>query len=272
MPTIDELLSLSARHQEIIKRVGNGGLDVAKALAAAQEILDGKYPVVHPVTAASVGHSFPSYYVPAAVQVSKCRALLQEHGGGKNGFRPVDIPDFDEAAFVPSSESEFPLLTVYLPSKGKMGGVQRTFDIRWLCITPSTGFTKRRTDATLSDPEHLKLIDGYEHKPGVRWVGFDPNTARSKSPLWCEANPIPGRRWAHAEVLNAAAVMPNWANSWNGTSSPYPNMSGYRTLYGTGWSDTPYLDRWDDDRELELGVDSASNPHALWCSPSVREL
>jgi hypothetical protein len=39
----------------------------------------------------------------------------------------------------------------------------------------------------------------------------------------------------------------------------------------TDWSHVPYLNRWDDNRQLKLNANWASNANSRWASPSVRD-
>ena len=39
----------------------------------------------------------------------------------------------------------------------------------------------------------------------------------------------------------------------------------------TDWSNVPYLNRWDDDRQLKLNDNWADNRNDNWASPSVRD-
>ena len=39
----------------------------------------------------------------------------------------------------------------------------------------------------------------------------------------------------------------------------------------TDWSNVPYLNRWDDDRQLKLNDNWADNRNDNWSSPSVRD-
>lgn len=43
-----------------------------------------------------------------------------------------------------------------------------------------------------------------------------------------------------------------------------------RLLY-TDWSNVPYLNRWDDNRQLKLNANWADNSNDNWSSPSVRD-
>jgi hypothetical protein len=39
----------------------------------------------------------------------------------------------------------------------------------------------------------------------------------------------------------------------------------------TDWSNVPYLNRWDGDRQLKLNDNWADNRNDNWSSPSVRD-
>jgi hypothetical protein len=39
----------------------------------------------------------------------------------------------------------------------------------------------------------------------------------------------------------------------------------------TDWSNVPYLNRWDDNRQLKLNANWADNDNSNFASPSVRD-
>ena len=257
----EQLFSLNARQAEMWRRIKSGGLTIEAALAGTQGILDGVYP--------QLSYPSPNYYdVSPAQQIEKVSAFLELHGGGQEGFRPSDIPATPN--FTPRNETEGLLLAVYLPDKGRVKGFRRTFDAWWEFIVPPTGLTKWRWEELKSDSKHLRLTEGIEYKPGIRWVFFDPNAYQGKSPKEAfTLSALDGETLAHTEVLMAAAMFPGWVSSWDGGKSPYPNLSGLQFNWGSDWSYVPCLNRDGSGLLLSAGGDDDAYSH--WSSPVVRE-
>ena len=229
-------------------------------------------------------------------QIKKASDFLELHGGKKKGYRPSDIPPCPY--FTPRTEKEVLLLTVMLPSKGCVKGFRRTFDSWWDFIVPPTGLTKWRWEELKSNSKRLRLAKGIEYKPGIRWVAFDPNTYQANSTKQALALSLnDDNTLAHAEVLMAAAMFPDWVNSWDGRESPYPLLSGLqfyrnpswslawlvmafrRWLAGSGlqfyrnpsWSMVPDLRRWLPGSQIRLDAVNADSGSSDYSSPVVRE-
>ena len=258
---MDQWYTLDTRQQEVKKRIKDGSLSIENALAGTQGVLDGIYPTP------SI-HSLPSWYVQPSQQIECVKEFLANYGGG-SGFTPADIPSVP-TNFTPRTPTEVLMLAVYLPDKGKTKGVQRTFDSLWDFVKTPTGYTKWRWDQLKSDSKHLRLLEGIEHRPGIRWVAFDPNANHGKSPQSCWDNLDVASTLAGPEVLMALAHFPMWAASWNGNKSPYPNLAGYQFYWEAAWGRCPCVYRYGGDRRLGLDADSADDAHDGWASPSVR--
>jgi len=262
MTVIDKLVGITAQHNEIVKRVGNGSLDSDSVRKALQDIIEGKFLVVTP------GVVLSTWYVSPERQLERVKQLNAER---EWGFTESDIPSIPEN-FTPRTATEVLLLAVYLPKKGKVSGLQRTFDELWQLIKAPQGLTKYRWDELKSDSKHLRSAPGHSHKPGIRWVAFDPNTYRAKSPEQAlKLSEQDNVQLAGVEILMAELLFQSWATSWNGDSSPFPNLSGLQFYWNTDWSYVPYLYRWDDDRQLELSAIWAVSGSSRYASPSVGE-
>ena len=258
MSLVTEDVKRGIKQLRIIEdRLLNGTLDPVAVRRPLQDIIEDKStPLV----------TTPSWYSSVDAQIERVSTFLELHGG-KEGFRPSDIPSAPN--FTPRTKTEVLLLTVMLPGTAKKTGVQRTFDAWWDFIVPPAGLTKWRWEELKSDSEHLCLARD-EHKPGIRWVAFDPNTHPGKSPKQALGYIIiHGTTLANAEVLMAAALFPEWVASWDGDKSPYPNMSGYQFHWDTDWSRVPYVYR--DGSEFRLYSLSAGLTGPRWSSPVVRE-
>lgn len=263
MVTTDELILLLSKQQELVRRVSEGNLTIERALATTQDVLD------EANAAAVLRRSW--WGVTPEMQIEQASAFLALHGRGQTGFWPPEIPAVP--AFAPRTPTELLLLAVYLPDKGRQTGLQRTFDAWWDFIVPPTGLIKWRWDDLKSDSRHLRLADGIDYKPGIRWVAFDPSKYQGKrSPKDALAqSAIDGTTLAHAEVLMAAAMFPEWVASWNGGDSPHPNLSGLQFYWKADWSDVPCLGRWVGHHRLKLAAHWADDADSFWSSPVVRE-
>lgn len=265
---IDKLCALAARQGEIFKRVRNGGLSIDNALAGTQGILDGIYPInTH-------GYRPPSWYVGPESQAKRVQQLLDRTGC------VVSIPE-PPAKFAPRTSTEVLMLAAYLSCDNLHleAGVERTNKVWWDFIVPPKGHIKIRWEEFKTDPEHLQLVPDEtdpdmvkKHRSGIRWVAFDPNANQDKSPRSCWNDPEVAPTLASAEVLMAAALFPRWALSWNGSSSPYPNMSGYQYFDGRKWAMVPCIGEWVKPILLKQYVTFANKRKEEWSNPTVREL
>jgi hypothetical protein len=103
-------------------------------------------------------------------------------------------------------------------------------------------------------------------------VGFDPNAYRYLSPKAAlRQSKVDNVQLAGVEVLMATLLFPAWATSWNGTSSPYPIVSGLQLHWNALWSYVLCLVIQVYDRELTLGGFCADDVGVLFTLPSVRE-
>ncbi|GEM_PF-1822372 len=202
-------------------------------------------------------------------------AFLEQYGGGQQGYQPSDIPEVPNFTPWGNNSKKKLLLAVYLPAKGRVSGLARTVDAWWDFIVPPTGITKHRWEELKSDSQHLRLVPGVKCNPGIRWVAFDPSAYQGKSPKYAIAqSAIDGTALAHAEVLMAAAQLPQWVSSWDGVESPYPNMTALQFCLNNRWSHTPYLNRSSTGVRLTLDAyDTLSSVRAsYWASPLVEVL
>lgn len=214
-------------------------------------------------------YPLPSWYVQPQQQIERVAYFVERYNGGLSSLMTMPIPPLP-TDFIPCTPTEVLMLAVYLPDKGRTKGLQRTFDAWWDFATPPIGITKCRWDQMKSDSKHLHLLEGIEHRPGIRWVAFDPNANKGKSPQSCWDNPYVAPTLAGPEVLMALALFPNWAASWNGNKSPFSNMAGYQFKRNSAWVHCPCINRLVDDRQLWLDASSAVLAGDYWACPSVR--
>jgi len=262
--TPEKLESLGAKLAEIFKRSCNGGLDIDVTLPRLQGILDGVYPP-------TASQNLPEWYESPEKQVETGTKYLEENGN-EPGFTAADIPAIP-TDFVPRTPTEVLMLVITLPDKGKVKLTQRNFDALWNFIVPPEGFSKWRWSELISNAKFLRYIKGICKKPGMRWVGFDPEVYIGLSPDQALAQAaIDGITLASDEVLMAAALFKKWAICWDGKKWHYPNMSTYQLKWGAAWRSTPYLGRWDDGHRLGLSAIDSGGANGYWSSPAVREL
>ncbi len=208
--------------------------------------------------------------VAPAQQLERVKQLNQERDWG---FAEADFPEVPQD--VTLNEGEVLLLATYLsPQRGKQSGLRRTLEELWDLIGLS-GYDKSRWEGLRSDAKHLRLAPGHDYRPGVRWVVFNPNAYHGLSPESALARATEDNvQLAGLEVLMALVQFPDWATRWDGSTNPYPWLSGLQFNWddsSTPWSRVPYLRRWDGIRRLRFSTDWASNADSSWGSPSVRE-
>lgn len=220
-----------------------------------------KMNAVRPPVYSSIRLRYPT---PAEI-VRQTEVFLEMYGKGRKGFRPSDIPSIP--IFKPHTRGALLVLVVCFES------LERTIDAWWEFINPPPGMTKYRVKGLKSGPENLRLAPGIKCEPGVRWVEFDPVANSGMTPEEALAQPsIEGSRLAHVEVLMAAAQYPKWVLSWDGRTSPLPNMSGLQVRTSTGWSDIIFLNNWGG--RLTLGVWGAIKKlwSSHWASPRIWDI
>lgn len=153
----------------------------------------------------------PSWYVTPKFQLRTVHKLNASRKWGITDF-PPEIPK----NFVQRTPTEILLLAVYLPDKGDIGGVQHTFDEHINVIKEQS---KKRSYVIKcfgikSDPQHLKLAPGKEHRPGVRWVAFDFDSCKApfkfpgSNKIICRKDDPEGL--VSSELLSAMMIFDRW--------------------------------------------------------------
>ena len=242
MTTTEQFVGLHAQMNEIVKRVGNGSLDAEQVKDAFQLIIEKKFLVVE--HQCNLAWQPPSWWRSPAQQIVRAFDL----------WGSIAIPD-PPKEFVPQTETE--VLLLHVPD---------TFDNLWAKAPAPQGYTKWRSDYVKANKKTLRLAPNKVEYTEPVWLAFDPEHGKGKRPdsFWGQSN------LAASEVFSALIQFPEWPLAWfNGASAP--TLSGYQLKYDTDWSDVPCLDRWDDDRQLELRDRLAYLGDGSWASPSVRE-
>ena len=236
MATIEQLADITAQHNEIVKRVGNGSLDPAAVKRALQDIIEGKLP--------TLTWNPPTWWRTPEQQLERARRLW-----------PNAVLPEPPKGFTPRTKSE--VLLLHVPD---------SFDSLWDKVDAPTGYTKYRWEGIKSDKRNLRLAPGKVEFTQPVWLAFDPEHGKGERPdsFWGQAD------IAASEVFSALIQFPEWSLAWfNGASAP--NLTGYQLKYDENWSDVPYLGRWDDGRQLRLDGRWADSGDGDWSSPSVRE-
>jgi hypothetical protein len=205
-------------------------------------------------------------YASADAQIKKALAFLEKHGDGQAGFMPSDIPPVPN--FTPRDNTdEMLLLAIYLPARDRESGFRRTFEAWWESVDPLVGLTKLRDQDLLTEPLHMRLMRGVVYKPGIRWVVFDPSAFKGRSPKYALVQSgIDGINLAHAEVLMAAAMFPEWLVGMNGNLV----MAALQCRWYARWSRAPTISIVTGDRQLRLHADESANADPNSSSPTVR--
>ena len=236
MTTIEQLAGITSQHNEIIKRVGNGSLDLVAVKRALQDIIEGKLP--------TLTWNPPTWWRTAEQQLERARQLWP------NAVLPEPPKEF-----TPRTKSE--VLLLHVPD---------TFDSLWDKVVAPSGYTKYRFEGVKADKRNLRLAPNKVEFDRPVWLAFDPEHGKGERPdsFWGQAD------IAAREVFSALIQFPEWSLAWfNGASAP--NLTGYQLKYDGSWSNVPYLYRWDVDRQLKLRDVWADCRDDVWSSPSVRE-
>lgn len=261
MTTTEDLVKVTARHNEIIKRLGNGSLNPTDVLAAYQRIIERQFD----------SGLIPEMYVSPKVQLANVCNWNHVQGWG---FTEEDIQRAEAAleSFTwPNDRLTALVLVPYLDT------VQRTFEELWAAALPPQPRNLRKA-VIKSDAEHLRLLEGIEHVPGLRWevIHLGANQVDLKWETRMGVSPEEARNTnsAHAGVLAAAGHFPKWVQAMDGVKVPYVFLPGYQmTILGhEAWSQVPFL-YWDRSGQIiQLDVDWSNTQHQYWATPVVKRV
>lgn len=246
-------------------------------LCAATMSRIGKWYVC-PSCGATTGVFRPDWYTSPEVQLHNMRCWNQERGWGfSNSDFPSSVPDF-----TPSSLLEVLVLAVYLPDQGhgegRVPGYIRTArELTAVASAQQPGWYQ----TVRLDEQRLRLLPGTEarHTPGLRWVALDLG-AHYEPQQGRAVKDVRGADSAHAEVLAAAAHLPDWLRAMDGARVPCADMAGYQYRRNTDgkadndqlWTDALYLAFNGTVCEVRLGADWDAHVHDRYAAPCVRDI
>ena len=162
-------------------------------------------------------------FTSLADQVAAIRRWNEELGWG------FTTEDFDAIDLNPADHDDplvVDLIAIYLPGDDELDGVRRTAEELWAIIAEQQP-NAWCWDMPKRSNKPVRLLRRIEHRPGLRrvtldlgahWdslVGFRPIEVRSSDS-------------AHAEVLAAAALFPDWVRAIDGIAVPHVVLSGYQ--------------------------------------------
>jgi hypothetical protein len=141
----------------------------------------------------------------------------------------LDDADFDR---VDVADVTYPhplmvdVVAAYLPGTPTMTGVQRTCEQLWE-VAAQRQPQAWCWDERKSGPKPVRLLDGMEHRPGVRRVTLDLTANWDRR---AGARPLDVRTPTSAapEILAAAAHFPEWVRSMDGAHVPFVCLAGYQ--------------------------------------------
>jgi hypothetical protein len=142
------------------------------------------------------------------------------------GLPEVEFTGVDVAVTAHDSPLVVDVLVAYLPGQGAVTGVQRTCEQLW------DAAAQRQPRAWCWDerkvgPKPVRLLDGIEHRPGIRRVTLDLAANRDRR-VGVRPLDVRGPTSASAEILAAAAHFPDWVRSMDGSRVPFVCLAGYQ--------------------------------------------
>ncbi|MDZ4243821.1 MAG: hypothetical protein U1C57_01815 [Candidatus Doudnabacteria bacterium] len=250
--------SALAHNEELFARVvefvRNGGNVTANAEATVSS---------RPVLAHEVEHLISGMFIPADKQLGLVRERNVER---RWGFTEEDFTKLGPAPVWPSGKISAVILEVSLDT------IEKTLEEAWL-FAHSAQVDNWRWEEVKSDPGHLRLFPGIEHKRGLVWRVVDlaanwdkKDGIRPKDVRNTEKSP-------HSAVLWAASYFPKWIQAMDGTIVPYVWIPGYE-LSVSGykpWSSVPDLRFSRGYRRIRLDAHDYGPRNGSYAVPEFRE-
>jgi hypothetical protein len=206
----------------------------------------------------------PKMFVPLERQLANVRRWNEER---EWGFTVAELDAIDLTPRHHSDPLVVDVLAVYLDSTRRLDGVRRTCHELWTLAAqqqPHAWSWDWEWDEWKDEPKPVRLLDGLQHRPGVRRVTVDLG-AHWEPGRHVRPRHLRGEDSAHAEILAAAAHFPDWVRAMDGRTVPYIWLSGYHLepsthrLPGLAW--VRYR------RTMSLTANWADHSGAGWASP-----
>jgi hypothetical protein len=234
MVTVDELVTVTALCNEIIKRVANGSLEVRDTSRALQELIDGHLPWYDRFAA------FNGILLDLKEQQRRLLELDRVYWGGRftNQIRDLDVSG--------SYDQRVDSLRVYHVA-GKTP--QDTVNNIWWPVIRGTWPNAYRWEELKTDPDHLAEGPNSRHyATGVHLVRlnlvahWDPERPHTIEQVRERANQN-GELLAHGEVLSAYGLHPHLLGLLDGKNLPFADIAGFRANVtpGRDWRYVPCL-------------------------------
>ena len=261
-------VTANKRFAVALERCDAGSANIEDLIRILQRYLDGEL---------TISDSGPVWDVSVEEKIIAVKAFLAKYAAGEEGFSEADIPSMPNVQLRRDEKvNEVLVLGVYPADKDGEPGWLRSFlwwDFFEISEKLRTKGYKKTCWSELQFKENtVRLISNYDYKPGIRWIIVDTKSYHGKSCTQAEESVMRnGEVLAGPEVLMLLAQCPEWAESWNGKNSPYPNVTALQMVYGGDWASSAFVNRWDADREVRLDAYWSDYAGSDWACPSVRE-
>ena len=238
----DTTVGQQVEFQRVLASAGFTDSDIARIIKEPN-LASTMYVAIQPKAVATV----PSWYVSPEQQLARARQIWP------NAVLPEPPKEF-----TPRTKSE--VLLLHVPD---------TFDSLCDKVDAPAGYTKYkyRWEEVKADMGNLRLAPGKDEFAEPVWLAFDPERGKGEIPdsFWGRPDTIA------SEAFSALIQFPEWPLAWFTDGASAPKLSGYQRIHDGGRLGIPYLNRWDDTRQLLLSVGWLNYPDDLWSFPSVRE-
>jgi hypothetical protein len=180
--------------------------------------------------------------------------------------------DFDAIDLTPAHHDDplvVDMIAIYLPGDGELDGVRRTAEELWAVVAEQQP-NAWCWDMPKRSNKPVRLLRRIEHRPGLRRVTIDLG-AHWDSAVGFRPIEVRNPHSAHAEVLAAAALFPNWVRAIDGVTVPHVVLSGYQIgiPIREAWRHVPCMawnERW---HRINLTDHWADQPQRRFASPEI---
>lgn len=246
MTTIEQLVGLTAQHNEIIKRVGNGSLNPISVRRAFQDIIEGARKTLS--TVERVARQIDAW-TNLGVEITEER--YEQILKAAEAFRPIN-------------DTDKPLVTGGFGYDNPTALVKKFFEV----LRPADGYEK----SNYIEDTQLRYVSGMRPTGELRLVHYDSDAFSGRSPKFARRKArSDGLRLAGIEVFERVILEPETGLSWGKVWNSFPNASGLNMKDIIGQSNVPHLYRRNNDRHFEFATHSVDVGYHGWSSPVIRE-